>query len=184
MAYFADAPSRILKLPPSVIRPNGIAELVLLVVYVAWVWRKPRSLDLKKIAAIVLLGLVALVWRSRSLDEPLDLKIIAAMFVLGLVALVWRWPRSLRDWRVPLPGGFSTLIQIGIGVMDLGCSSLAMYSLIPAASDGGLFTVAVAFVSATMLGFASHARARSACSMPPCWSRCRTSAPRSCSRAS
>jgi uncharacterized membrane protein YbhN (UPF0104 family) len=48
-------------------------------------------------------------------------------------------------------------MQIGIGVADLGCSSLAMYAVMPSAGTDEFFTVAVAFVSATLLGFASHA---------------------------
>ena len=48
-------------------------------------------------------------------------------------------------------------MQIGIGIADLGCSSLAMYNLLPGAAGEGFFAVAVAFVSATLLGFASHA---------------------------
>jgi glycosyltransferase 2 family protein len=49
------------------------------------------------------------------------------------------------------------LIQIGIGVADLGCSALAMYSAIPSPPEGELLTIAIAFVSATLLGYASHA---------------------------
>jgi uncharacterized membrane protein YbhN (UPF0104 family) len=49
------------------------------------------------------------------------------------------------------------LIQIGIGVADLGCSALAMYCAIPSPAEGELFTIAIAFVSATLLGYASHA---------------------------
>jgi len=49
------------------------------------------------------------------------------------------------------------LIQIAIGVADLGCSALAMYSAIPSAAEGELVTIAIAFVSATLLGYASHA---------------------------
>jgi uncharacterized membrane protein YbhN (UPF0104 family) len=48
-------------------------------------------------------------------------------------------------------------VQIGIGIADLSCSSLAMYNLLPGAAGEGFFTVAVAFVSATLMGFASHA---------------------------
>ena len=85
---------------------------------------------------------------------------IAGLFLLcAYVAYVSRRSRAIgiRNWRVVLPGGLSTLIQIGIGLADLGCSSLAMYSVVPSAGDEEFFTVAVAFVSATLLGFASHA---------------------------
>ncbi len=95
----------------------------------------------------------------------LDPAIVRAIGVAALVALfgyigwVWRRPRSLgrNNWRVMLPGGLSTLVQVAIGLADLGSSSLAMYCLMPAVSGDGFFTLAVAFVSATLLGFASHA---------------------------
>jgi uncharacterized membrane protein YbhN (UPF0104 family) len=64
---------------------------------------------------------------------------------------------GVRNWSVVLPGGLSTLIQIGIGLADLGCSSLAMYAVMPSAGTEQFLTTAVAFVSATLLGFASHA---------------------------
>jgi len=85
---------------------------------------------------------------------------IAALVLLGgYVAWASRRPRiiGLHNWTVGLPGGPSTLIQIGIGLADLACSSLAMYSVMPSAGEGQFFTIAVAFVSATLLGFASHA---------------------------
>jgi glycosyltransferase 2 family protein len=88
--------------------------------------------------------------------------------VIGIAALlllcayvVWasRKPATIgiRNWSVGLPGGLSTLVQIGIGVADLSCSSLAMYSAIPSAAGGDLVTIAIASVAATLLGYASHA---------------------------
>ena len=56
-----------------------------------------------------------------------------------------------------LPSGPSTLLQIGIGILDLGCCALAMYMLLPDEPNIGFVTLAVVFVSATLLGFASHA---------------------------
>lgn len=83
----------------------------------------------------------------------------ALVFLCAYVAWASRRPRTIgmRNWNVLLPGGSSTLIQIGIGVADLGCSSLAMYSAIPSSGGGEFPTIAIAFVSATLLGFASHA---------------------------
>jgi uncharacterized membrane protein YbhN (UPF0104 family) len=95
------------------------------------------------------------------LPPPMIQKIGAAALILlaGYVGWAWRRPRSFgrKGWRVTLPSGLSTLVQIGIGIADLGCSSLAMYNLLPGAAGEGFFTIAVAFVSATLLGFASHA---------------------------
>jgi len=85
---------------------------------------------------------------------------IAALVLLcAYVAWASGRPRAIgiRNWSVRLPGGSSTLIQIGIGVADLGCSALAMYCAIPSAAEGELLTIAIAFVSATLLGYASHA---------------------------
>ena len=84
---------------------------------------------------------------------------------LDAAARVGRGP-----WTVTLPGGPLTLLQIAIGIVDLGFCALAMYVLVPDGPNLGFVVVAVIFVSATLLGFASHSPASSACSTPPCWS--------------
>jgi glycosyltransferase 2 family protein len=100
---------------------------------------------------------------SRILQAPTDILrtigIAALVLLCAYVAWASRRPRTVgvRNWSVLLPGGASTLIQIGIGLADLGCSALAMYSAIPSAVEGDFLTIAIAFVSATLLGFASHA---------------------------
>jgi uncharacterized membrane protein YbhN (UPF0104 family) len=85
---------------------------------------------------------------------------ITALIVLSAY-IVWvgRAQRSFgrNGWRVTLPGGYSTLIQVGIGIADLTFASLAMYSLVPSAPNDDFITVSIATVSATLLGFASHA---------------------------
>ena len=48
-------------------------------------------------------------------------------------------------------------MQIAIGIIDLGCCAAAMYMLMPDEPNLGFVTVAVIFVAATLLGFASHA---------------------------
>ncbi len=70
---------------------------------------------------------------------------------LGQPRVVGRGP-----WTVTLPGGPLTLLQIAIGIVDLGFCSLAMYVLMPDEPNLGFVVVAVIFVSATLLGFASH----------------------------
>jgi uncharacterized membrane protein YbhN (UPF0104 family) len=60
-------------------------------------------------------------------------------------------------WTVQLPNGPTTLLQIGIGILDLACCALAMYMLLPSEPNIGFVTLAVIFVTATLLGFASHA---------------------------
>jgi uncharacterized membrane protein YbhN (UPF0104 family) len=85
-----------------------------------------------------------------------------AVFTLMLLAsyIVWvsRRPRSIGrgQWQVTLPGGPLTLLQIVIGIVDLAFCALAMYMLVPSEPNIGFITLAVIFVSATLLGFASH----------------------------
>ena len=78
--------------------------------------------------------------------------------LIGYVGWVWARPRRMGrgPWTVVLPGGPLTLLQIGIGIIDLACCALAMYMLVPDEPHIGFVTVAVIFVSATLLGFASH----------------------------
>jgi uncharacterized membrane protein YbhN (UPF0104 family) len=84
---------------------------------------------------------------------------LAALAVLaGYVAWVWVKPRVIGSagWTVTLPGGPFTLLQIAIGIIDLACCALAMYVLLPDAPQIDFVRLAVVFVSATLLGFASH----------------------------
>jgi hypothetical protein len=48
------------------------------------------------------------------------------------------------------------LLQIGIGILDLGAAALAMYVLIPAGMNIDFFRLTAVFIAATLLGFASH----------------------------
>jgi uncharacterized membrane protein YbhN (UPF0104 family) len=88
---------------------------------------------------------------------------IVASVVLAALAtyLVWVWHARRfiggGGWRVALPNGPSTLVQIGIGFVDLMCCALAMYVLVPDEPTIAFVELAVIFVSATLLGFASHA---------------------------
>jgi hypothetical protein len=78
--------------------------------------------------------------------------------LVGYVVWVWTQPRGVGrgPWTVTLPGGPLTLLQIAIGIVDLGFCALAMYVLVPDEPNLGFVVVAVIFVSATLLGFASH----------------------------
>jgi uncharacterized membrane protein YbhN (UPF0104 family) len=86
-----------------------------------------------------------------------------ALVILTVLAsyIVWVWQRprviGRHGWKVTLPGGPLTLLQIGIGIVDLACCALAMYMLLPVEPNIGFVTLAVIFVAATLLGFASHA---------------------------
>jgi hypothetical protein len=85
--------------------------------------------------------------------------IVLLIILACYIAWVWSAPREIGrgEWNVRLPSGPSTLLQICIGILDLACCSLAMYVLLPSEPNIGFITVAVVFVSATLLGFASHA---------------------------
>jgi uncharacterized membrane protein YbhN (UPF0104 family) len=89
---------------------------------------------------------------------------LAAALLAGIVAfVVWSWlaPRTIgtRRWPVRLPSGPLVLLQIAIGVVDLGAAALAMYVLIPAGLNIEIFRLTTVFIAATLLGFASHAPA-------------------------
>ena len=89
---------------------------------------------------------------------------LAVAVLLGIVAfLVWSWhsPRSLGllRWPIRLPSGPVVLLQIAIGIVDLGAAALAMYVLIPSGTDIGVFCLTTVFVAAIVLGFASNAPA-------------------------
>jgi hypothetical protein len=108
IAYAPGAASAIDQLPPWLNRIGAFVILLVLALYIAWVWRRPR--------------------------------------------IVGR-----QGWKVSLPDGPLTLLQVCIGIVDLCFCALAMYVLLPDEPNIGFVTVAVIFVSATMLGFASHA---------------------------
>jgi len=84
--------------------------------------------------------------------------VAAFCMLVGYVTWVSCGERRLGrdDWTLVLPGGTSTLLQVGIGIFDLTFCSLAMYMLMPVEPHYGFATVAVVFVMATLLGFASH----------------------------
>src|SRR5271169_5532755 len=62
-----------------------------------------------------------------------------------------------NGWKVVLPSARLTLLQILIGVIDLGFCACAMYLLMPSQPDIDFISLAVVFILATLLGFASHA---------------------------
>jgi uncharacterized membrane protein YbhN (UPF0104 family) len=115
-------------------------------------------------ATVLGLGVLNAPQAARAIDQlPLWCNRLFALVVLAMlgayVAWVWVKPRVIgRDgWQVTLPGGPLTLLQIAIGIVDLACCAAAMYMLVPDEPNLGFVTVAVIFVAATLLGFASHA---------------------------
>jgi uncharacterized membrane protein YbhN (UPF0104 family) len=115
-------------------------------------------------ATVLGLGILDAPQAARAMDQmPLWCNRVLALVLLGMLSayVIWVWikPRVIgRDgWQVTLPGGPLTLLQIAIGIVDLGCCAAAMYMLVPDEPNLGFVTVAVIFVAATLLGFASHA---------------------------
>lgn len=88
-----------------------------------------------------------------------SLGLAGLLIIAGYV--VWLLPRPRiigRDsWQITLPDARLTFVQIGIGILDFAAGSLALYMLMPAAPATDFVLVAVVFVSATLLGFISHA---------------------------
>jgi hypothetical protein len=110
------------------------------------------------------LGILDAPQAARAIDQlPLWCNRLFGLVLIALlcayVAWAWAKPRVIgRDgWQLTLPGGPLTLLQIAIGIVDLGCCAAAMYMLVPDEPNLGFVTVAVIFVAATLLGFASHA---------------------------
>jgi hypothetical protein len=62
-----------------------------------------------------------------------------------------------HGWKVVLPSARLTLVQVLIGVVDLSFCATAMYLLMPANPAIDFLSLAVVFILATLLGFASHA---------------------------
>jgi len=133
-------------------------------------------LDVAKIAFVTgltfwlgnafVLGLgVAYVPEAASAINHLPAWINRTIALAGLAAtvgyIVWLRPGprviGRDDWQITLPNAPLTLVQIGIGVMDLGCGALAMFTLLPQQPAIDFVTALVTFVVATLLGFLSHA---------------------------
>src|ERR1700739_1765498 len=114
-------------------------------------------------AAVLGLGIAYHPEAAAAIDPlpPWRNRLVSVAIIVALVSyVVWVWMQPRRvgrgPWTVVLPGGPLTLLQIAIGIIDLGFCALAMYVLVPDEPNLGFVVVAVIFVSATLLGFASH----------------------------
>ncbi|MFK8253632.1 putative bifunctional lysylphosphatidylglycerol flippase/synthetase [Ancylobacter terrae] len=115
--------------------------------------------------AILGLGVTIEPWAASKVDRlPVEVnRLIGIALLLGLTAyVVWVALRPRRigighgQWAVTLPGWKLTLLQIGIGIVDLSFCAAAMYVLMPAEPYIDPIALGVVFISATLLGFASH----------------------------
>jgi glycosyltransferase 2 family protein len=105
-------------------------------------------------------------WAASAMDllPPAMNRLIALGCLAGVAAyFVWlvtgknRRELGQNGWKVVLPSARLTLLQVLIGVIDLGFCALAMYLLMPAQPGIDFISLAVVFILATLLGFASHA---------------------------
>ncbi|MEZ5763311.1 MAG: YbhN family protein [Xanthobacteraceae bacterium] len=110
---------------------------------------------------------VGLIWHPEA-ATPMNLlppwinRLIGVGGIIGIGAyLLWlsldRRELGRNGWKVTLPSARLTLLQIAIGVVDLGFCALAMYILIPTQPEIDFLSLSVVFILATLLGFASHA---------------------------
>ncbi len=105
-------------------------------------------------------------WAASAMDllpDEVNRLIGIGCFAAIAAYLVWLKTGSARrvlgqnGWKVTLPSARLTLLQILIGVVDLGFCALAMYLLMPMQPYIDFVSLAVVFILATLLGFASHA---------------------------
>ena len=105
-------------------------------------------------------------WAASAMDllPPAMNRLIAIGCLSGIAAyFIWlstgkaRRELGQNGWKVILPSARLTLVQILIGVVDLGFCALAMYLLMPTEPHIDFVSLSVVFILATLLGFASHA---------------------------
>ena len=105
-------------------------------------------------------------WAASAMDQlPPAINRLIAIGALAAIGAYFVWlvlgdnRRELgqNGWKVVLPSARLTLLQVLIGVVDLGFCALAMYLLMPTDPHIDFVSLAVVFILATLLGFASHA---------------------------
>src|SRR4249920_3696133 len=105
-------------------------------------------------------------WAASAMDllPPAMNRLIAIGCLAGIAAyFIWllmgekRRELGQNGWKVVLPTARLTLLQVLIGVVDLGFCALAMFLLMPSEPHIDFVSLAVVFILATLLGFASHA---------------------------
>src|SRR3979411_139249 len=112
------------------------------------------------------IGMALHPWAASAMDQlppAINLRIALGGIAAIVAYLVWltlgenRRELGQNGWKVVLPSARLTLLQILIGVVDLGFCATAMYLLMPAQPGIDFISLAVVFILATLLGFASHA---------------------------
>src|ERR1700724_1880313 len=105
-------------------------------------------------------------WAASAMDllpPPLN-RLIAFGCLAGIASyFIWlvmgkqRRELGQNGWKVVLPSARLTLLQVLIGVVDLAFCAPALYLLMPAQPGIDFVSLAVVFILAMLLGFASHA---------------------------
>src|ERR1700712_1366389 len=105
-------------------------------------------------------------WAASAMDLlPFSINRLIGFAVLAAVVSYVFWIATGKNrrelgqhgWKVVLPSARLTLLQIAIGVIDLGFCAFAMYLLMPLQPGIDFISLAVVFILAVLLGFASHA---------------------------
>src|SRR6478672_4572956 len=105
-------------------------------------------------------------WAASAMDQlPAAINRLIALGIIAAIVAYFAWLSSGENrrelgqngWKVVLPSARLTLLQILIGVVDLGFCAMAMYLLVPEQPGIDFISLAVVFILATLLGFASHA---------------------------
>jgi len=105
-------------------------------------------------------------WAASAMDQlPAAINRLIALGIIAAIVAYFAWLSSGENrrelgqngWKVVLPSARLTLLQILIGVVDLGFCAMAMYLLMPEQPGIDFVSLAVVFILASLLGFASHA---------------------------
>ncbi len=115
--------------------------------------------------ALLLGGATMYAPEAATVIDHLPSSINRAIGLSGLVAigcyLVWLAPKSRAigraGWRIVLPNLRLSLVQTGIGALDLALVTIAMYTLLPSDPIVPFSTILVVFLIAALLGTVSHA---------------------------
>src|SRR6266702_2980974 len=117
-------------------------------------------------AFVLGIGMAWQPWAASAMDQlPAAINRLIAFGIIAAIVAYVAWLSSGENrrelgqngWKVVLPSARLTLVQILIGVVDLGFCAMAMYLLMPQQPGIDFISLAVVFILATLLGFASHA---------------------------
>jgi len=106
-------------------------------------------------------------WAASAMDQlPAAINRLIALGIIAAIVAYFAWLSSGENrrelgqngWKVVLPSARLTLLQILIGVVDLGFCAMAMYLLVPEQPGIDFISLAVVFILASLLGWRINAR--------------------------